>query len=117
MARIRERAPLIRLTDAACERLEYLMQGRVPRPLGVRILLKSRGCAAFRYDMEYVEDIIPGDERVEVSSTMSVFLQPKTIVFLAGTEMDYEESPTDSSFVFRNPHEKGRCGCGESFHV
>lgn len=93
------------------------MRDRIPVPLGVRISLKSRGCAALSYAMEYVEKAIPGDEHVEVSSTVSVFLQPSAIVFLVGTEMDYEETPTESGFIFRNPHEKGRCGCGDSFHV
>ncbi len=107
---------LFSLTPSARQRLEAVMQQRTPRPLGIRISVKQRGCSGKAYHLEYVEAPNPLDERLQ-SENLDIFIDPKAVLFVIGTEMDYVETDLESGFIFRNPNEKGRCGCGESFHV
>ena len=110
------RAQVMRLSDAAAGRIQDLV-ARSERPIaGVRVGVKNGGCAGMSYTMEYVEALDPRDEVVE-DKGVRLFIDPKAVLFLIGTEMDYAEEKLKSGFVFRNPNEKGRCGCGESFHV
>ena len=84
--------------------------------IGVRVGVKSGGCAGMSYVMEYATDIKPNEEIIEEQG-IKVFIDPKAIMYLLGTEMDYKKENFSSQFVFNNPNETERCGCGESFKV
>jgi len=108
--------PMITLTDAAAERVRQLM-GRSDKPvLGLRVGVNTRGCSGLSYQVEYAEEQKQFEEVVE-DKGVRIFIDPTAIMFLIGSEMDYVEDKFQSGFVFRNPNEKGRCGCGESFHI
>ena len=106
---------IIKLSDKAAVRIkEVLSQDK--NSLGVRIGVKSGGCAGMEYVMEYAKEMKPEDELIEEKG-VKVFVDPGAVMYLLGTEMDYKEEEFSSSFVFKNPNETERCGCGESFKV
>ena len=108
--------PIITLTDAAADRVKVLM-GRADKPvLGLRVGIKSRGCSGLMYAVEYAEEP-RGYEEVVEDKGVRIFVDPAATMFIIGAEMDYKEDKFQSGFVFTNPNEKGRCGCGESFHI
>lgn len=111
-----ERAAPITITEAAAERVKALIAKRGKPTAGVRIGIRSKGCSGMSYTVEFADEKSPYDETVE-DKGVTVFIDPKATMFILGTEMDYVEEKLKSGFVFRNPNEKGRCGCGESFHV
>jgi iron-sulfur cluster assembly protein len=111
-----ERFAPLSLTDAAAERVKALLAGRQRPAIGLRIGVNPKGCAGLTYSVDFAEEKGPLDEVVE-SHGVTVLIDPKAVMFLLGTELDYVEDKMQSSFVFRNPNEKGRCGCGESFHI
>ena len=84
--------------------------------IGVRVGVKSGGCAGMSYIMEYAKTSKPEDEVIE-DKGVKLFIDPSAIIYLIGTEMDYKKDEFSSSFVFKNPNETERCGCGESFKV
>lgn len=104
------------LTDAAAERVRHLMSSRSEPADGLRIGVRTSGCSGMAYAMEFADAKQPLDEVVE-DKGVKIFVDSKALMFLIGTEMDYVEDKLQSGFVFNNPNEKGRCGCGESFHV
>ncbi len=109
-------APLITLTDAAAERVKKLI-GKSDKPvLGLRVGVNSRGCSGLSYVVEYAEEQKRFEDVVE-DKGVKIFIDPTAVMFLLGSEMDYVEDKFHTGFVFNNPNEKGRCGCGESFHV
>jgi iron-sulfur cluster assembly protein len=112
----RPRPPPVTVTPAAIARVRELLEKRGKPSLGVRVGVRSRGCSGLSYTLEYVDTANPGDEGVKAEDVI-IFIDPKAAMFLFGTEMDFVEEKLQSGFVFRNPNEKGRCGCGESFHV
>jgi iron-sulfur cluster assembly protein len=114
MARPRPQA--INLTEAAAQRVQALLAKRGKPSVGIRIGVRSKGCSGLSYTLEYADKREPMDEMVEQHG-VTVLIDPKATLFILGTEMDYVEEKLQSGFVFRNPNEKGRCGCGESFHV
>src|SRR5262245_39438984 len=107
--------PLMSLTDAAAERLAALY-AKGQQGMLLRISVNTKGCSGLAYDMSWVEAAGPGDE-VVTDKGMTVLVDRKASLFLIGTVMDYEVKTLSSGFTFTNPNEKGRCGCGESFHV
>ncbi len=108
--------PMITLTDAAASRVQELI-GRSEKPvLGLRVGVNSRGCSGMSYVVEYAEEQRRFEDVVE-SKGVKIFIDPTAVMFLIGSEMDYVEDKFQTGFVFSNPNEKGRCGCGESFHV
>ena len=111
-----KRSDVLTVTSAAAEQINALLANRTKPAVGVRICLKVKGCAGMSYKLEYADEAIAGDEVVSQYG-VTVFVDPKAVMFLLGTEMDYCEEDLQSGFTFRNPNEKGRCGCGESFHV
>jgi iron-sulfur cluster assembly protein len=106
----------ITITPAAAARVRSLLAQRQTPAFGMRIGVRSRGCSGLSYTLDYAEETTPLDEVVELDG-VRVLIDPQASMFLFGTEMDYVESTMESGFVFRNPNEKGRCGCGESFRV
>ncbi len=112
---MRERPPIMTLSDAAAERVKALMASRGDAA-ALRIGVRKGGCSGMSYTMEFSDKSGPMDEVVEAKG-VKVVIDAQAMMFLLGTEMDYVESTLQSGFVFKNPNEKGRCGCGESFHV
>jgi iron-sulfur cluster assembly protein len=107
--------PLMQLSEAAAERLRGLYaKGQEGKTL--RVAVKARGCSGMSYDLSWAEAPMPGDE-VVTDKGLTVLVDRKATLFLLGTVMDYEVKPMSAGFTFVNPNEKGRCGCGESFHV
>jgi iron-sulfur cluster assembly protein len=104
------------LSDRAKDRVRDLMAQRTSPAAGIRISLKTKGCSGLSYTMEFVDETSPFDEVVPLDDFV-VLIDPKAVLYLVGTEMDYVVEPLKSGFVFKNPNEKGRCGCGKSFHV
>lgn len=111
----RELPPLMRISDAAAERLRGLYSGGQSGRL-LRIAVKTKGCSGLSYDIGWVDAARPGDE-VVTDQGLTVLVDSKATLFLIGTVMDYETKAMSAGFTFVNPNEKGRCGCGESFHV
>jgi iron-sulfur cluster assembly protein len=107
--------PLMTLSDRAAERLRALYATAHAGQL-LRISVGTKGCSGLSYDMQFVEAAGPSDERV-VDKDVTVLVDRKASLFLIGSVMDYEVKELSSGFTFTNPNEKGRCGCGESFHV
>jgi iron-sulfur cluster assembly protein len=112
----RPRPQVMSVTPAAAERVKALIDGRGKPTAGIRIGVRTKGCSGMSYTLEFADSQQPMDEVVEAGG-IKLLIDPKASLFLIGTEMDYEEEKLKSGFVFRNPNEKGRCGCGESFHV
>lgn len=109
--------PILKLTSAALARVQELLKQRGKPSAGVRIGVRTKGCSGLSYTLEYADAPAPLDERIEADHGVVILIDPKAVLFLVGTEMDFVEEALQSGFVFRNPNEKGRCGCGESFHV
>ena len=112
----RPRPQVMTVTPAAAERVKALIDKRDKPTVGIRIGVRSKGCSGMSYTLEYAEKQEPMDEVVDTEG-VKLLIDPKASLFLIGTVMDFEEDKLKSGFVFRNPNEKGRCGCGESFHV
>ncbi len=113
--RIKFMTQLIKLSDKAADRIKEILSENKDS-LGVRIGVKSGGCAGMSYIMEYAKTQQPNDELIE-DKGVKVFIDPSAVMYLLGTEMDYKVEEFSSSFVFNNPNETERCGCGESFKV
>jgi iron-sulfur cluster assembly protein len=109
----RARPSVLKLTDHAAERVREII-GHSDRPVaGVRVGVKNGGCAGMSYTLNYVEAADPRDERIE-DKGITLFIEPKAVLFLIGTTMDYRDEKLRSGFVFENPNEISACGCGES---
>jgi iron-sulfur cluster assembly protein len=106
----------IQITDAAAQRIQYLLDKRGKPSAGIKVGIRTRGCSGLSYTIEYADEVSKFDEVVEQKG-VRVLIDPKAVMFLIGTEMDFVEEKMKNGFTFRNPNEKGRCGCGESFHV
>ncbi len=106
----------ITLSEAAVSRLKDLMTKSAQPILGLRIGVKNGGCSGMTYALELATEEKAGEEALE-DKGIKVFIDPMAMMFLVGTELDYQQNRMGTSFVFRNPNEKGRCGCGESFRV
>jgi iron-sulfur cluster assembly protein len=107
---------VITVTPAAIARIRDLLAKATKPVLGIRVGVKATGCSGMSYVVEYAEDRRKFEDVVEVED-VKVFVDPKAVMFLLGSELDYRESKLESAFSFTNPNEKGRCGCGESFSV
>ena len=112
----RPRPQVMRLTEAAAERIKHVMAQAVKPVAGVRVGVKNGGCAGMEYTMEYAEAANPTDEVVE-DKGVRLLIDPKAVLFLLGTEMDYKTEKLSAQFVFNNPNQTGACGCGESVQL
>ena len=108
--------PIIKLSDNAALRIKEIMSDAQKDSLGVRVSVKTGGCAGMSYVMEYTKEVNPSDV-VIVDKGVKVFVDPAAVMYLLGTEMDYKREELSSTFVFNNPNETERCGCGESFKI
>ena len=107
---------IIKLSDNAANRIKEIMSGAQKDSIGVRIGVKAGGCAGMSYIMEYAKNSNPNDEVIE-DKGVKVFIDAGAVMYLLGTEMDYKTEEFSASFVFKNPNETERCGCGESFKI
>lgn len=107
---------VLTVTERALSQIQTLLKSRGKPCLGIRIGVKTRGCSGNAYTLEFADQLNPLDEVVTLGD-IKVIVDPKAILFLVGSEMDFVEENFQSGFTFKNPNEKGRCGCGESFHV
>ena len=107
---------VITLSDNAANRIKEIMSKAEKDLVGLRVGVKSGGCAGMSYIMEYTKEVKPNDEVIEEKG-VKLFVDPGAIMYLLGTEMDYKKEQFSSSFIFKNPNETERCGCGESFKV
>jgi len=106
----------MRLTDAAAMRIKDVM-ARAEKPMaGVRLGVKNGGCAGMEYTMEYADAVKPSDEVVE-DKGVKIMVDPKAVLFLLGTEMDYKTEKLSAQFIFNNPNQTSACGCGESVQL
>lgn len=107
---------LLTISEPAQQQIRTLLNGRGKPSEGIKIGVRARGCSGMSYTLEFADTVDPLDEIVHVND-LRIFVDPKAVLFLIGTEMDFVQEQLNSGFIFRNPNEKGRCGCGESFHV
>ena len=112
----RPRPKAVTLTDAAAERVREIMANAEKDYVGLRVGVKNGGCAGQEYTFAYAEQIEPLDEVVEDKGVI-ILIEPKAVLFLIGSEIDYETTKLASKFVFRNPNETDACGCGESVTI
>ena len=108
--------PIIKLSDNAALRIKEIMSSDENESLGVRVSVRTGGCAGMSYVMDYTKEVNPSDELIE-DKGVKVFVDSAAVMYLLGTEMDYKKEELSSSFVFNNPNETERCGCGESFKI
>jgi iron-sulfur cluster assembly protein len=109
-------AQMMTITDPAADHVRALLAKRGKPSAGIRVGIRTAGCSGLTYTLEYADEKGKFDEVIE-DKGVTVLIDPKAIMFLVGTEMDYVTEKMKSGFVFHNPNEKQRCGCGESFHV
>src|SRR5882724_3557909 len=113
---VRPRPQVMRLTEAAASRVRELSNRADSEIVGLRVGVKNGGCAGMSYTVEYAHDIRPNDEVVE-DKGVKILVDPKAILFLLGTEMDFKVDKMAAQFVFNNPNQTGACGCGESVQL
>ncbi|EKS28437.1 HesB/IscA family protein [Afipia felis] len=113
---VRPRPQVMRLTDAAASRVRELSSRADSEIVGLRVGIKNGGCAGMEYTVEYAHDIRPTDEVVE-DKGVKILVDPKAVLFLLGTEMDFKVDKMAAQFVFNNPNQTGACGCGESVQL
>ena len=107
---------VVSLTDAAAERVKAVMANAEKPVVGLRVGVKNGGCAGMSYTMEYADEVRPNDEVVD-DKGVKVLIDPKAVLFLLGTEMDFQTSKMSSGFTFSNPNQTSACGCGESVAI
>src|SRR5580698_3955295 len=112
----RERPKPVKLTDAAATRIAEIMANAEGKYLGVRVGVVNGGCAGMSYVMDYAEEAKPFEEVMEEKG-VKIFIDPKAILFLLGTEMDFVKEKFGARFVFNNPNQTAACGCGESVSI
>src|SRR5579862_4510194 len=112
----RPRPQVMRLTDAAATRVQELTKRADSEIVGLRVGVKNGGCAGQSYTVEYAHDVRPSDEVVE-DKGVKILVDPKAVLFLLGTEMDYKTDRLQAQFIFNNPNQVGACGCGESVQL
>ena len=112
----RPRPQIVRLTDAAATRIRKIIADAEGRYAGVRVGVANGGCAGMSYTMDYAEGAGPLDEVIE-DKGVRIFVDPKAVMFLLGTEMDFARDKLSSRFVFLNPNQTDACGCGESVAI
>ena len=113
---VRKRYQVMSLTESAAARVQEIMGNAATKPFGLRVGVKNGGCAGMSYTMEMADAPAPADEVVE-DKGVRILIAPKAVLFLLGTEMDFETTKLSSGFTFRNPNQTSACGCGESVAI
>ena len=116
MIKPRRKFQVVTLSDAAADKIRTIMANTDKPFLGLRVGVKNGGCAGMSYTMEYAEAVNPSDEVVE-DKGVTVLIDPKAVLFLLGTQMDYKVDKLAAQFVFNNPNQTSACGCGESVAI
>ena len=116
MSDIKELPSFLSVTDKALAQLKKLVAAHNPDAAGIRVAVREGGCNGMTYSMDFADEVGPGDEVMALDG-INILIDPMSTMYLVGTEMDFVEEKLASTFVFRNPNETGRCGCGESFTV
>ena len=107
---------VMKLTEAAAQRIQELTRRADSEIVGLRVGVKNGGCAGQSYTVEYAHEVRPSDEVVE-DKGVKILVDPKAVLFLLGTEMDYKADKLQAQFIFNNPNQVGACGCGESVQL
>ena len=108
--------PILTLTDAAASQARKLMARAESDTVALRVGIKTAGCSGLQYQVEFASEQKPFEDKIEQHG-VTIFIDPAAVMFLIGSEMDWKEDKFASSFIFNNPNETARCGCGESFSV
>lgn len=108
--------PIISLTATALQQIEQLFATRAKYPLGLRISLLTKGCSGLSWSLDIIDEANPKDELVQFGN-IKVFIDSKAILFVLGSVIDYKKTELEAGFIFQNPNETSKCGCGESFMV
>jgi iron-sulfur cluster assembly protein len=109
--------PMLTLTAAAREQLLRSLSQRGRHTQGIRIGVNTKGCSGHSYVLEFCEQEDPRDEKMEIDLGYHIYVDPKSLLYVLGLEIDWQKEKMKEGFVFNNPNAKGTCGCGESFHV
>ena len=116
MLQFDKNTPILSITDQASARVQEIVKGAASDVIGLRIGIKTAGCSGLQYNLEFATEQQPFEDAIDVNG-VRVLIDPAAVMFLVGTEMDWMEDKFNSSFVFNNPNETARCGCGESFSI
>jgi iron-sulfur cluster assembly protein len=116
MGEPRPKLKVMSLTDAAADRVRVILEKAERPAVGLRVGITKGGCAGMTYQVEYADNVKPGDEVIE-DKGVRVIVDPSAVLFLLGTEMDYKVDKLSAQFVFKNPNETSACGCGESVQL
>lgn len=108
--------PLVELSEVAIDKIYQLIQAKQDKPVGLRISLKTRGCSGLSWNLDFIYEINKFDEVVDYG-LFKLFIDPKAILFVLGSTIQYNKTELEEGFEFINPNEKSKCGCGESFKV
>ena len=107
---------VITITDAAANRIKDIMASRGKASYGVRLGTSTKGCNGLSYTVDYVDEVDPSDEKIE-DKGVTLYVDAMSLIYLIGSEMDYQDEKFQSGFTFINPNAKSSCGCGESFNI
>ncbi len=107
---------IITITDKASEQIKRLIEGRDKSSIGIRVSVKTGGCSGLSYCFEYADELRPFEEKI-TNNDVTVIIEPKAVMYIIGSEMDFYEDQFKSGFVFNNPNQSSSCGCGKSFSV
>jgi iron-sulfur cluster assembly protein len=113
---MKNRPQLLQVTELAASKIKEMIAARSKDTAGIRIGIRTKGCSGLSYTLEYSDSIDAQDEVIAIDD-IKILIDRKSILFLIGSIMDYKEEEFSNGFFFTNPNEKGRCGCGQSFHV
>ena len=116
MMQFDKNTPILSITDQASARVQEIVKSADSDVIGLRIGIKTAGCSGLKYNVEFAKEQQPFEDAIDVNG-VRVLIDPAAVMFLVGTEMDWMEDKFNSSFVFNNPNETARCGCGESFSI
>lgn len=108
---------ILNVTDKAKNKVIELLNQKDKKPLGIRLSLITKGCSGLSWRLEFIEEAIKGDEIVKINENTNLYIDKKAMLFILGSNMDYQETELESGFIFFNPNENGKCGCGKSFYV
>ncbi|MDR2008795.1 MAG: iron-sulfur cluster assembly accessory protein [Alphaproteobacteria bacterium] len=107
---------IISLSAGAIDKIKEIISLREPKPLGLRVSLRTKGCSGLSWSLDFIDEVNPKDEHMSEAG-IEVYIDPKAVLFVLGSVVDYVKNDLEEGFTFSNPNEKSRCGCGESFTV